>query len=143
MNLESYVMHLIHISKPGRNPARESRCIFAFNAKNRECMRFFQILHVSRLCIHNFCCLLNSRFLRISSVFSHGNYASIQFSFNLSASIRNGCVMTPRKRREAERNEHSSPIETMKNYANKSRPVMTARQTSVASLIAVLIAGCP
>ena len=136
-------MHLIHISKPGRNPARESRCIFAFNAKNRECMRFFQILHVSRLCIHNFCCLLNSRFLRISSVFSHGNCASIQLSFNLSASIRNGCVMTPRKRREAERNEHSSPIETMKNYANKSRPVMTARQTSVASLIAVLIAGCP
>ena len=99
VNLESYVMHLIHSSKPGRNPARESRCIFAFNAKNREYMRFFQILHVSRLCIHNFCCLLNSRFLRISSVFSHGNYASIQFSFNLSANLRNCCVMTPRKRR--------------------------------------------
>ena len=36
----------------------------------------------SRLCIHDFCCLLNSRFLRISSVFSHGNCASIQFNFN-------------------------------------------------------------
>lgn len=69
--------------------------------------------------------------------------SAYQLSFNLSVSIRNGCVMTPRKWREAERNEHSSPIETMKNYANKSRSVMTARQTSVASLIAVLIAGCP